>query len=212
MNFASGFKAAGSAVVIAGLLVLGAGQMDIATAAPAPPDVTVTATITTTVPVTITATATIIGPTSTFTVTSTSTTTQTATVTSTATATGPTSTATVTDPTSTVTMSPSPTTTTPAPKTVPWRPTQMTVTRGRYSATVSWAPPVRNGGYRITGYKVGRNGRDTTGGGPYVTVLKASARSFHFTLLKRHTTYRFKVAAINQLGRGLYRFTTITTR
>jgi hypothetical protein len=77
--------------------------------------------------------------------------------------------------------------------------------------TVSWQPPASTGGLPITGYRVARDGTDTTGGGAYATTRPAGDRSFTFTLLRRSTTYTFTVAAITSAGQqpaATVRFTT----
>jgi len=77
--------------------------------------------------------------------------------------------------------------------------------------TVGWRPPASTGGLPVTGYRVSRNGTDSTGGGAYATTVAPTAGTFTFTLLRRSTTYTFTVSAITSAGQGpaaTVRFTT----
>jgi hypothetical protein len=70
------------------------------------------------------------------------------------------------------------------------------------TATLTWEPPVWDGGVPITGYRVSRNGRDSGGAGPWSTTVPASARTFTFTHLNVWDTYALTVQAINSVGTG----------
>lgn len=90
-----------------------------------------------------------------------------------------------------------------APAAVPSAPTGISATRSTDGtrATVSWSPPTAPNG-TVTGYRVGRDGIDSTGGGEYAITRAADARTFTFTLLRPDTDYTFSVRAINQTGTG----------
>ncbi|PPH51577.1 hypothetical protein C5C49_11900 [Rathayibacter sp. AY1E2] len=68
------------------------------------------------------------------------------------------------------------------------------------SITVSWNEPSSNGGLDITGYRVARDGTDSSGSGPWSTVVSADRRSQTFTNLRPNTSYTFTVQAINDVG------------
>lgn len=72
----------------------------------------------------------------------------------------------------------------------------------RSQANLTWQQPSSDGGTAVTGYRVSRDGTDTTGGGAYSTVVPAASRSFAFSLLKADATYRFSVQAVNAIGTG----------
>ncbi|MFZ6002780.1 MAG: FG-GAP-like repeat-containing protein [Actinomycetota bacterium] len=89
---------------------------------------------------------------------------------------------------------------TPA-QTAPNAPTIGSATPGSGEATVSWTPPVSDGGAAITGYVVT----------PYIgyfplapTVFASTATVQTITGLANGTTYRFRVRAINAVGTGAY--------
>ena len=91
----------------------------------------------------------------------------------------------------------------PAPtSTVPAAPLNLVGTSNadRSQANLTWQPPTSDGGTAVTGYRVSRDGTDSTGGGGYSTVVPAATRSFAFSLLKADTTYRFSVQAVNAVG------------
>jgi predicted phage tail protein len=67
---------------------------------------------------------------------------------------------------------------------------------------LTWSPPVSNGGSPVTGYRVTRDGQDSTGGGSYSTILPATARAFRFTLLNPAAGYTFTVSAVTAVGTG----------
>ena len=77
--------------------------------------------------------------------------------------------------------------------------------------TLSWRPPASTGGVQITGYRIARDGTDSTGGGAYATTLPPTAATFTFTLLNRHTTYRFTVRAVTAGGLGPESVVSLTT-
>ena len=70
------------------------------------------------------------------------------------------------------------------------------VSSSQSSATVTWAPPLTDGGSAITGYRVGRSGTDATGFGPWSTTVAATTRSLTFQQLLPGVTYAFSVTAI----------------
>ncbi|HYI59118.1 MAG TPA: S8 family serine peptidase [Microlunatus sp.] len=77
-------------------------------------------------------------------------------------------------------------------------PTKMRVSTKSYrkrTAKVSWSVPTDSGGKKITGYRVYRSGKNTSGKGPYAKTVSAKKRSFTFTKLKRNTTYTLQVRA-----------------
>ena len=68
-------------------------------------------------------------------------------------------------------------------------------------ATITWSPPATSPS-TITGYRVARDGTDSTGGGAYATTLPAGSRTFSFTLLKPANAYTFSVQAVTASGTG----------
>lgn len=87
--------------------------------------------------------------------------------------------------------------------TTPSGPTGVTAVRSADGtrATISWSPPDDPRG-TVSGYTVGRDGVDSTGGGDYQTDRPAGDRSFTFTLLRRESDYTFFVRANNAAGAG----------
>ena len=72
------------------------------------------------------------------------------------------------------------------------------------SATVTWTPPAQDGGSPVTGYVVSRDGRSTTGAGPFTSKLQMpGTRSFTMTKLVPGATYRLTVQAVNANGTGV---------
>ncbi|WP_111767048.1 fibronectin type III domain-containing protein [Nakamurella deserti] len=86
--------------------------------------------------------------------------------------------------------------------TAPVAPTAVTVapTTTAGSAAITWSPPADTGGQPVTGYRVSRNGTDSTGYGAYSTVVPASQRSFTFGRLVPGQTYTVTVAAVTAAG------------
>ena len=77
-------------------------------------------------------------------------------------------------------------------------PTKVTVTKKSYrkrTAKLTWSAPTDSGGRKITGYRVYRSGKNTSGKVPYAKTLSAKKRSFTFTKLKRNKTYTVQVRA-----------------
>lgn len=77
-------------------------------------------------------------------------------------------------------------------------PTKAKVSKKSYhkrTATITWSAPTDTGGRKITGYRVYRSGKNTSGKGPYAKTLPASKRSFTFSKLKRNKTYTLQVRA-----------------
>ena len=70
----------------------------------------------------------------------------------------------------------------------------------KFWASTAWSAPAGNAA--ISGFRIARDGADSTGGGAYATTLAASARTFTFTLLRPDATYRFSVQATNGAGPG----------
>lgn len=89
--------------------------------------------------------------------------------------------------------------------TVPSAPTSAKATRddATASATLTWQPPTSTGGSAITGYRVGRDGTDSAGQGPWSGPVSATTTSFRFTRLVPGTTYVLSVQAVNAMGRSV---------
>ena len=100
----------------------------------------------------------------------------------------------------------------PAVNTVPGLPTLISAVTDVNAAqgTLTWQPPVNNGGATITGYRVSRDGTDSAGAGPWTTTVPATARSQVFPGLKTGSTYKLTVQAINSIGTGAVASGTIT--
>ncbi len=120
-----------------------------------------------------------------------------------------------TAPPSTTVPSPTigPSTSASPPANVLGPPTTLTAGQGTDATrvTLSWRPPASTGGVQITGYRIARDGTDSTGGGAYATTLPPTAATFTFTLLNRHTTYRFTVRAVTAGGLGPESVVSLTT-
>lgn len=92
-------------------------------------------------------------------------------------------------------------------------PTKVRVAAKSYAkrtAKITWAAPTDNGGHKIKGYRVYRNGKDAKGKGPYNKKVSAKARSFTFKNLKQNTTYSLQVRAKTSKGNGP--LTTVTVK
>jgi hypothetical protein len=100
----------------------------------------------------------------------------------------------------------------PTTDTVPGVPAAVTVATdvNVAQATISWQPPVSNGGTPITGYRVSRDGTDSTGAGPWSVVVPATSRSQAFSGLKTGSTYQLSVQAITAVGTGAAASGTVT--
>jgi len=83
----------------------------------------------------------------------------------------------------------------PASTSFPSAPTDLAAIRVHNKATVSWSPPVFDGGRPILSYTV------TVSDGRRKTI-KASKTAITFDQIRRHTTYTFTVVATNALGPG----------
>jgi phosphatidylinositol-3-phosphatase len=93
------------------------------------------------------------------------------------------------------TSSPSPSPS--ATLTVPAAPTGVTAVAGNHLATVSWVPPISNGGTPILNYTVVASDG---------TTLSAPGTASSVTLkhLQNGVTYTFKVQAVNSIGPGAF--------
>ncbi|WP_181135556.1 fibronectin type III domain-containing protein [Rathayibacter sp. AY2B3] len=80
------------------------------------------------------------------------------------------------------------------------------------NVTVMWRAPERDGGSPITGYRIGRDGSDASGGGPWSTLVSPDKRSQTFTNLKPNTTYTFTLQAVNAKGSGARATTSIVSQ
>ena len=83
----------------------------------------------------------------------------------------------------------------PASTSVPSAPTDLSAIRIHNKATVSWSPPVSDGGHPILSYTV------TVSDGRRKTI-KPSKSSITFDQIRKDTTYTFTVVATNVLGPG----------
>ncbi|MFE1663371.1 fibronectin type III domain-containing protein [Microbacterium sp. P02] len=82
-------------------------------------------------------------------------------------------------------------------------PTSFKVTQtAAATATMTWQPPVVPAGHIITGYRVSRDGVDSTGQGAYSSTVAATVRSFAMTRLVVGKTYTLNVQAITAAGTG----------
>ena len=80
----------------------------------------------------------------------------------------------------------------------PEEPEAVTAARsGTGSATIRWSAPADPS---ITGYRVSRDGRDTTGYGAYTTVVAPTVRMYTLDKLIAGHTYHLSVQAINAAG------------
>jgi hypothetical protein len=75
----------------------------------------------------------------------------------------------------------------------PGPPTNLTATRDRKTATVSWSPPSTDGGSQVVSYTVNvSDGRTAT--------VDTAITSVTFDGIRRKQTYRFSVVAMNAIG------------
>lgn len=88
--------------------------------------------------------------------------------------------------------------------------TAVSATTTGATATVTWLPPGA-GMSGVRGFRVGRDGTDSTGGGVWTTELAADRRSFTFTLLRPTTRYTFTVQTLGPTGAGTPVTVTVTT-
>lgn len=95
--------------------------------------------------------------------------------------------------------------------TAPSTPTSVGVSQtAAASATIWWQPPNTTGASAITGYRVTRDGVDSSGAGAYATTVSASTRSFTMTKLIAGHGYTITVQAINSAGTGPAAAGTVT--
>ncbi|MEH3075699.1 MAG: fibronectin type III domain-containing protein [Quadrisphaera sp.] len=89
----------------------------------------------------------------------------------------------------------------PTKATAPGAPTGASATRpSGTSATLAWSTPTSDGGSTITGYRVSRDGKDSTGTGAWSTVVGAGTKTFTFGSLVAGSSYTLSVTAINAVG------------
>jgi Fibronectin type III domain len=88
-------------------------------------------------------------------------------------------------------------------KALPSAPTAFKATQtAAGTATMTWKPPTASGGQTITGYRVSRDGVNSSGVGAFATVVSASTRSFAMTKLVSRATYTLSVQAVTSVGTG----------
>jgi predicted phage tail protein len=86
--------------------------------------------------------------------------------------------------------------------TVPTAPARLTATPGNAQVTLSWAPPVSDGGSRISGYLIYRETSPGGGTGTPVNRLLVPGTRYRVTGLVNGTTYYFRVIAVNAVGKS----------
>jgi len=86
------------------------------------------------------------------------------------------------------------------PATTPDPPINLSTTAGINSISVSWNPPVNDGGAIISSYTL----QYRTGAGNWTTIPLISQPQYIITGLNQSTTYDIQVAAINVVGTGSY--------
>ncbi|MET0693572.1 MAG: S8 family serine peptidase [Propionibacteriaceae bacterium] len=82
--------------------------------------------------------------------------------------------------------------------------TQVAATKNdkKKTGTLKWSAPVNDGGAAITGYRVTRDGKSSTGQGPVTIAVSATTKSYTFTKLKKGSAYTLSVRAVNSAGVG----------
>ncbi|NLA42677.1 hypothetical protein GX865_00745 [Candidatus Saccharibacteria bacterium] len=88
-----------------------------------------------------------------------------------------------------------------APVTPPSAPTNLATTPAANGVTLNWTAPANNGGAPVTDYKVEYS---SNGGSTWQTFTHPPSASTNITVtgLTPHTTYTFRVSAINSAGQG----------
>ena len=89
-----------------------------------------------------------------------------------------------------------------APLGRPNAPTSLSAQAASSNASLSWSPPIDNGGTAITGYRVDQSGNGST----WTTVIAntgSTATSALISSLLESTTYYFRIYALNATGTGL---------
>jgi subtilisin family serine protease len=88
--------------------------------------------------------------------------------------------------------------------TAPGAPTKVVAAKSDVArtGTLTWVPPISNGGKAITGYLVSRNGKDSAGAGPKTVLVPATARTYTFSKLRSGSWYTLSVRAVNAVGTG----------
>jgi len=92
----------------------------------------------------------------------------------------------------------------PPPAVVPGLATKVAATKNdkKKTATLSWAAPANDGGSAVTGYRVTRDGKSSTGQGPVTVTVSAKTKSYTFTKLKKGSAYTLSVRPVNAVGIG----------
>ncbi|MBA3528211.1 MAG: S8 family serine peptidase [Propionibacteriaceae bacterium] len=89
-------------------------------------------------------------------------------------------------------------------RTLPGNPTSFVIKKSdaAKTGTITWLPPTSSGSSAVTGYRVARDGTDSTGVGRVSTVVSSTARSQTFNNLRPGATYSLWVRAITAVGTG----------
>jgi len=90
------------------------------------------------------------------------------------------------------------------PESTPTAPTNVVTTAGAAQATVTWTPPLSDGGSPITGYRITQADNWCGPNGPAcaTTTAASDATSATLTGLKNGRPYSFTVRAFNAIGNG----------
>jgi hypothetical protein len=90
------------------------------------------------------------------------------------------------------------------PATAPGAPTKVAVSTNQATraVTLRWAPPTRNGGAKVTGYRLTRDGRDARGRGRITVAVPRSTTRYTFKNLREGAAYGVTVRAVNRVGAG----------